>query len=180
MRLSLRWPRNKLVKLSDSLAAVMLCLIASTYVVRWSLYHETPARDTALSFGRGCVLIFVCQYRHDLHATPRWLFFDWTMADSGSAGPLDTQYSSSWAGMRVRVDLETYTGAVRRSLVVPSWWGLLGVSVYWGLRLRHWIRTTWLPQQRLSKGLCPMCGYDISYTGNTCPECGWGREVPAK
>jgi hypothetical protein len=53
---------------------------------------------------------------------------------------------------------------------VPFWFLVLICAilpVVWIVR-----RKTWLRQQRMAKGFCPTCGYDLRATPDRCPECG--------
>jgi hypothetical protein len=49
--------------------------------------------------------------------------------------------------------------------VAPAYGLLLTASTLWKLR-KLWAR------RRLSRGRCPVCGYDLRATPNQCPECG--------
>jgi len=62
--------------------------------------------------------------------------------------------------------------AHRFGWVVPMWSVWLLTAIPAALGVRGWLRRA-RRRRRLSRGLCPTCGYDVTPSGSpSCPECG--------
>jgi hypothetical protein len=55
---------------------------------------------------------------------------------------------------------------------VPHWFLVIVLAV----PVVAWGRRRWVLWRRARQGLCLACGYDLRFSGDRCPECGWERE----
>jgi hypothetical protein len=62
-----------------------------------------------------------------------------------------------------------------RGVFLPCWFLTALLAVAPALRIRWRVRS-YIVTQRLARGRCPGCGYDLRATPGRCPECGWRSE----
>ncbi len=74
-----------------------------------------------------------------------------------------------------RPDSMRFVPALARRVELPLWLLVLVTGAFPGYRLATWVYKRHLQQRqadRIARGCCPMCGYDVRATPQRCPECG--------
>jgi len=104
------------------------------------------------------------------------LFFGGTWGPMQISGPqlvVSTRNIINTAGielMLLRITSPTMPGVNQLSLSLHAWQAALLFSLLPAVQLyRHRHRSA---AERLRRGLCPKCGYDLCATPDRCPECG--------
>ena len=77
-----------------------------------------------------------------------------------------------FAGLNVWFAANSPSHATQR-LFMAGFWAVLGIGML--TRERHLYRTR-MRRDRIDRGLCPRCGYDLRESQKRCPEC--GRLIP--
>jgi hypothetical protein len=58
------------------------------------------------------------------------------------------------------------------TVAAPYWFLVVVLAV----PVLVWARRRWILWRRARGGRCLACGYDLRFSGDRCPECGWERE----
>jgi hypothetical protein len=109
----------------------------------------------------------------EAQATGKTFGWRWTKAWGGSfVGGFDAVWGSSVSSYTAG------TSAVRQRAWWISHWVIVAVTAVLPVSRIRWliVQMRWLwnrkRRERLAKGLCPICGYDVRATPACCPECG--------
>ncbi len=103
----------------------------------------------------------------------RW----WTHQASGGDMPTDTFWRKLGFGYVGYSQESSFSTRTMRGVWMPFWFVVLASGVSPALWGRGWWRRR-IRRQRIRKGLCPVCGYDLRATPVRCPECGTATTLP--